>query len=113
MIESSDFAADSAKDRAHRLRDSGNCLYVFTGDANQKLDADIPQLRELKAKEHLQGLTLSTQAVLHELPRRSPLFELTIFLGRCFGIFMNNAFYGREPISPERWPALVELYTRC
>ena len=109
LIEFSDLASDNAKKRIDRLKEKGKKLYVLTGDAGQKLDIAISKLEELKETENIQGLILSTQAVLHELPRRSPGFNLPLFLGKCFSVYDFNAFYAREPIAPENWPDLVEL----
>ena len=109
LIEYSDSAADKAKKRAHQLQKSGKFLYVFTGDANQKLDIVLNKLEQLKKEKDIHGLVLSAQAVLHELPTRSPQYQLPVFLGRCFGLFNNNAFYAREPIAPIGWPDVVEL----
>lgn len=109
MIEIGDFAAKCARDRAAQLRQIDKYLYVLQGDAAQRLDDALSKLQELKNKHDIQVLVLSAQAVLHELPRRSPDFDMAVFLGRCFSIFEKNAFYSREPISPERWPDFVEL----
>ena len=109
MIEISDAAAESARNRSSRLRGFDKHLYVLQGDATQRLDDALSKLEELKDKGDIQGVIVSAQAVLHELPRRSPNFDMIIFLGRCFSIFEKNAIYSREPISPERWPDFVEL----
>ena len=103
MIEISDTAAESTRNRSAQLRENDKHLYVLQGDANQRL------LEDLKHECNIKGLVLSAQAVLHELPRRSPNFNMPVFLGRCFSIFAKNAFYCREPISPERWPNFVEV----
>lgn len=109
MIEFSDVAAKKARIRSDRLKEKGKILTVITGDANQKLDTAIAHLEDLKKMKGIRGLVLSMQAIIHELPKRSPNFELPIFLGRCFSIFKNNAFYGREPIAPTDWPDTVEM----
>lgn len=109
IIEHSDTAAEKARQRSLNLKEKNKFLYVFQGDANQRLDDALLKLNELKSRNDIHGLIVSAQAVLHELPRRSPNFNLHLFIGRCFSIFEKNVFYSREPIYPQGWPEFIEI----
>ena len=110
LLEISDEASSLARDRRDKLKkELGKELIVIQGDATQRMDDLLKKMKELKTVNNLSGLVLSTQAVIHELPRRSPGFRLSIFFGQLFSVFNNNLFYGREPMAPERWPETLEL----
>ncbi len=109
-LEISDDACDKARQRGKTISNELNKdLIVVQGDATQRLPDVLRHMEKLKHDNDLVGMVLSAQAVIHELPRRSPNFRISVFFGQLFRVFENNMFFGREPIKTERWPDIVEL----
>ncbi len=110
LVEISDAASDLARNRSKKLKkELGKSLVVIQGDTTQRMTDVLKKMEELSGEQNIDGLILSIQAVIHELPKRSPGFRSSIFFGQLFKVFSNNVFYGREPIKPERWPPTLEL----
>ncbi|KQC30230.1 PIG-L deacetylase family protein [Flagellimonas eckloniae] len=110
LVEISDEASSLARKRGDKLRSElGKELLVVQGDITQRMNDLIKMMKEFKSDRKLYGMILSTQAVIHELPKRSPGFRLSVFFGQLFSVYKNNIFYGREPMRPERWPETLEL----
>ncbi len=111
MIEISDSAVRRAVERVKQLAALGKELIVLHGDATAILDTGLRTLEGWCSTGDISGLVCSAQGVLHELPRRSPGFDLPIFLGKLFrsADWQTCAFYSREPCSPVGWPELVRI----
>lgn len=108
-LDTSDEGTVRARIKSENQKKVGKNLLVLQGDANLRLDDVLSYLNKLRESYNIDGLVVSAQAVLHELPSRSPNFNFPVFVGKCFSVFQNNAFYCREPILPERWPEFVEV----
>lgn len=111
IIEISDSGAARARERAKTIQSLGKNLVVIQGDAMTMLDQALQQLEKWLAAGEITGLVCSAQAVLHELPRRSATFDLTVFLGKLFrdSKWSTCSFYSREPGRPEGWPEKVQI----
>ncbi len=109
MIEISDDAAEAARQLSSELNAEGASLKVFQGDAAQRLPDAMAYLKSLKQTVEIDGLVVSAQAVLHELPSRSPGFDMLSYLGTMFKDFDINLLFAREPISSQSWPKRVRL----
>jgi hypothetical protein len=111
MVETSSAAVEIARDKAQQLARQGKKLVVLHGDATALLDQALEYLEGWCAKGEVTGLVVSAQAVLHELPTRSPSFDLPLFLGKIFRYSGWNvaAFYSREPCVPDGWPSKVRV----
>ncbi|ASJ75774.1 class I SAM-dependent methyltransferase [Granulosicoccus antarcticus] len=110
LVEISDSAANAAKEKSKEILDKyGKELRVMQGDLTQRLEELIREMNDFKNTANNPGLVLSMQAVLHELPKRSPGFRLSVFFGQIFSVFNKNVFFAREPIRVERWPEIVEV----
>jgi hypothetical protein len=75
----------------------------------QKLGELLQKLNEWKEAGDINGIVVSAQSVLHELPYRSPGFNANVFLGQLFKGWDNVFFCCREPCGPQGWPKLVQL----
>ena len=111
MIEIDSDGAAAAIRRATALSEHGKDFVVLQGDATGLLDEAILVAEEWCAAGAVDGLVCSAQGVLHELPARSPGFDLPVFLGK---VFRNPdwrvcAFYSREPSLPVEWPEQVRI----
>lgn len=111
IVELSDSGAQRARERAIELSKLGKELVVIQGDAMERLNDALESLEKWLARGEISGLVCSAQAVLHELPRRSPTFDLSVFLGKLFRDERWNAraFYSREPGRPEGWTENVRI----
>lgn len=112
MVEVDDRAADEAKSRAKELStELGKEFRVITGDVTAKLQEISTELGSYRKKQALSGIVCSAQAVLHELPRRSPGFNFSVFFGTIYKdpSWQTVAFYSREPCIPPNWPPTVEV----
>lgn len=84
MVEVSDSAVRRAAARVERLAALDKQLIVFQGDATALLDSSLRRLEDWCTAGKISGLVCSAQGVLHELSRRSPGFDLPVFLGKLF-----------------------------
>jgi len=112
MVEISNQAADLARDKARQISNELNKeMLVIEGDVTAKLQDIVNNLAIFKERYALTGIVCSAQAVLHELPRRSPGFDLSVFLGKIYQDpnWETVGFYSREPCKPFGWPDVVEL----
>jgi hypothetical protein len=111
MIEYGDVAVHWAAPRIERLATRGKQFVVLHGDATARLDTALQTLEAWCTSGEISGLVCSAQAVLHELPTRSPGFDLPIFLGKLFRHpdWQTCAFYSREPCTPAGWPQHVRI----
>jgi tetratricopeptide (TPR) repeat protein len=116
LVEVSEHAAKLARVRAQQVRSElQKEIRVFEGDVTSKLKDIAGELKIWKARYGLRGLVCSAQAVLHELPRRSPGFDLSVFFGTIFQEPDWNfvGFYAREPCKPPPGlPEFVQLQVR-
>ncbi len=111
LIEKDASAAEAARQAAAQLRRRARKrLFVIQGDACESLDECRATLQELRERG-IDGLVCSAQAVLHELPRRSPGYEPARFFGRLFSVSRIRFLYSREPVrlSSDKWPDDVWL----
>jgi len=112
MVEISEAAAKLARDRARRLSDEiGKTFLVIEGDVTSKLIDVGDKLTKCKSEHDLNGIACSAQAVLHELPWRSPGFDYSVFFGKIFRdpTWETVAFYSREPCIPPGLPEVIQL----
>lgn len=111
MIEISDEGATAARNRMIELARRGKEFVVLQGDATGLLDNALDVADKWHVSGAIDGLVCSAQGVLHELPSRSPGFDLPVFLGKVFRNpdWRACAFYSREPSLPEGWPQKVRI----
>jgi len=109
LLEYGTAAAASARKRISNLAKAGKTLLVIEGDAVQKLSEVSEALNAWKQAGYIDGIVVSAQSVLHELPYRSAGFSLSVFLGQLFKGWDNIFFYCREPCGPQGWPEVVQL----
>lgn len=111
IIEISDSGAERARERSKALSVLGKELLVVQGDAMGVLDQALEKLEQWLAEGAISGLVCSAQAVLHELPRRSPTYNLSVFIGKLFrkSEWSTCAFYSREPSRPQGWTESVMI----
>ena len=96
--ESANFATQTTEPL---IKQENGILEIITGDANQQLDNLINKLKQAK-KEGYYGVVLIFLGILHELPSRSPNFELSRYLSRATSVFENNCIFISEPFSPQK-----------
>lgn len=109
MIEFGTEAAAIARKRIPKLNEVQKALVVIEGDATQKLDEVIACLDEWKQSIGIDGIVVSAQSVLHELPHRSPGYKPNVFFGKLFKGWDNILVCCREPCAPQQWPEIVEI----
>jgi hypothetical protein len=111
LIEPSDYGAQEARKKGVLLAKDSKTLVVLQGDAMQRLDHCERELREWSKNYHMEGVILSIQSVLHELPSRSPKFDSNILLAKIFQNFGIRIFFCREPAKPQEgdWPSIVHI----
>lgn len=110
LLELSTSGCESARKKSKKLsKELNKELIVCEGDATQKLDEVIQIMENYNETDKINGLVLSIQSVLHELPRRSKNFRLSVFFGQLFSIFENNMFFCREPIKITGLPDIIEI----
>ena len=109
IVEPSDYGTEEARRRKQALKAKGKELIVLQGDAMQRLGDCSKKLREWKQRGYIDGVILSIQAVLHELPSRSLQYDPNVLLARIFEPFDLRMFYCREPASPRGWPSIVHV----
>ncbi len=117
MIEYSNSASDTAKESAKKLKEKYpyKTFHVICGDANDRLDEALNTIKGWQIKNsNLDGLILSCQAVLHELPRRSNNYQHSKFIGKVFRSKKLNtkAIYIREPCFPENWRSYENIFIK-
>jgi CheY-like chemotaxis protein len=108
-VEYSDYGAGRARERAQSLAMAGKELVIMQGDASQRLRDCSKKLEEWKQRGNIDGVLLSVQSVLHELPSRSPGFEPNLFLAEILRPFSIRLFFSREPAPPKDWPRTVQI----
>jgi len=109
LLECSDFGASEARKNIDNLSAIEKKLVVFQGDAMQRLNDCSKQLAIWKQNGLINGVILSVQSVLHELPYRSPNFDINVLLGQIFEPFQLRLFYSREPAKPTGWPNIIHI----
>jgi hypothetical protein len=109
LLEYSDAGAGRARERAKDLADHGKTMIVVQGDATQKLEEVRSTLTRFRDHNECSGLALICLGVLHELPTRSPNFDLNHFFSRLLGVMKNKLVFISEPCSPQNWPDRVQL----
>lgn len=109
VIEYSDYGAKMAQQRSENLKSKGKNLYVLHGDVMMRLKDCKSKLNEWKKDFGLEGVILSFQAILHELPTRSPKFDPNILFADIFNPFDVRIFYSKEPTFANDWPKIVHI----
>ena len=117
MIEYSQEGAEAARIRAKKLSriNPKKEFRVICGDATQQLESALDIIEDWRSEdESLDGLVLSCQAVLHELPRRSPNYNHTRFIGTIFrsNKLKTKGIYIKEPCFPENWNGHEKILMR-
>ncbi len=82
LLEYDNDAADIAQENA-KTRLPSKFIRVLCGDATQKIEACRRVLTEWREEGRIDGIVCSIQAVLHELPTRSPGFNLGHLIGEA------------------------------
>jgi hypothetical protein len=103
LLEFADEAVRTAEARAASL---GLKLVTLTGDAMQKVNMAMAQARQISDRLDKAPIVVTIMALLHELPSRSPGFDLTTFFSSLRGA---SVVLGREPIAPSNWTERVIL----
>jgi tetratricopeptide (TPR) repeat protein len=96
-------------ERVKRLEKQGKTLKMEIGDAMMRISSCRDHLLRWREQGGIYGIICSIQAVLHELPSRSPDFDIDTFLGTMFWDFAPCLLYMREPCRPDGWPDRVKL----
>ncbi|MCP4111149.1 MAG: toll/interleukin-1 receptor domain-containing protein [Desulfobacteraceae bacterium] len=109
LLEYDSDATDIARKKQEELSASGKTLKIITGDATQQISRCKDILLRWRDENKITGLIASAQAVLHELPFRSPDFHLGYFIGEIAWDWDPFLFYSREPCAPSDWPDEVEI----
>lgn len=109
LLEYNPNATDIAEERKQELQNLGKTLIIVTGDAFQQLERCKDQLLQWRKADVIDGTIVSMQAVLHELPTRSPGFDLNHFIGEITWDWDPFILYAREPCEPSEWPQDVEI----
>lgn len=110
LLEYNPVATEIAQEKRGRLRTLGKDLVIVTGDAMQQLKRCKDQFLDWQDSQRINGLIVSAQAVLHELPSRSPGFDLNHFIGEITWEWDPFLLYSREPCVPVDWPDRVEVH---
>ncbi len=110
LLEYDPTATEIAASRRDELRAMGKNLVVVTGDATQRLQHCKTQFLAWRESQQIRGLIVSAQAILHELPSRSPGFDLDHFLGEIIWDWDPFLLYTREPSTATDWPDRVEIH---
>ena len=100
---------NTARERQQQLEKVGKKLDVKIGDVSQQITTCKNQLLQWRREGLIDGLVCSAQAVLHELPSRSPGFDIEFVLGEMFWDWNPCLVYCREPCKPEGWPERIKL----
>jgi len=111
MVEFSDEAVKLAAMVLEDFSKKGKTVEVIHGDATRRLDDALLLLERWCQDREISGLVCSAQGVLHELPLRSPGFDIATFLGKIFRspLWLAGTFYAREPCLPIGWPEIVRI----
>jgi hypothetical protein len=109
LLEYDPAVVEKVIEEVNRLKTIGKCLTFIPGDATQQIDACRRQLDEWRRVGLIDTLVCSAQAILHELPSRSPGFHLAEFLSKVLSDWPRAIFICREPCAPTGWPSRVEL----
>lgn len=110
LLEFDPVATGIAQGRQSTLHSLRKELVIVTGDVMQQLRRCIDQFLDWQDSGQINGLVVSAQAVLHELPSRSPGFDLSHFMGEVCWEWDPFLFYSREPSPPADWPDRVEIH---
>jgi hypothetical protein len=109
LVETSDSGAARARESREVLMRNGKELVVLQGDAMHRIQDCGGILSGWRSKGMADGVILSLQSVLHELPSRSPRYDPNILLASIFEPFQRRVFYSREPATPKEWPPVVHI----
>jgi hypothetical protein len=110
LLEYNPSATMIAQEKRATLQKIGKELVIVTGDAMQQLKYCKDEFLDWRDAKKIDGLIVSAQAVLHELPSRSPGFDLNHFIGEITWDWDPFLFYSREPCAPVDWPKRVEIH---
>src|ERR1700694_3969803 len=100
---------DKMNQRKEALKLHGRTLEVKNGDISHQITMCKNQLLQWREHGLIDGLVCSAQAVIHELPSRSPGFDIDFLLGEMFWDWQPCLVFCREPCKPEGWPDRVKL----
>jgi hypothetical protein len=103
LLEFFDESTERAKQEAARRPIN---LVTLTGDATQKIDSAMREARSLSTKAGGIPILVTIMAVLHELPTRSPGFDLLEFFA---SLRDADVLIGREPVEPSNWSQPIIL----
>lgn len=109
LLEQSSSACETARTRIADLSRAGKELIVVEGDAQQKLAEALGHCTAWRDKCQIDGLLISIQSLLHELPSRSKGFDTRVYLANLLRGWDRLFFYSREPCGPQNWPNTVEI----
>lgn len=103
LLEYSDRSTERARLEASRR---GVDLKILTGDAMQKLPDAMAAAKSVARPAGEAPVLVTMMAILHELPSRSPSFDLLRFLALLGDA---SVIIGREPVEPSNWTEQVIL----
>jgi hypothetical protein len=102
-------ATDRAREDWKKLNLPGKDLLIITGDATQQIRKCRNVLDKYRKDKKIVGVITSLQAVLHELPSRSPQFFLHSFLSDIVYDWDPFLLIIREPCPPDGWSEVVQI----
>jgi hypothetical protein len=109
LLEYDNDAADIARNHTRpQIEAQGGRLEIIVGDAGQQLDTVRSTLEQEKA-QGATGLLCLCLAVIHELPRRSPGFDLNRYLARLCAVLPSNLVFLSEPCAPREPDSRLQL----
>ena len=85
------------------------CLEYVPGDASQQIDYCNSILKSWMDKGYIDIVICSAQAVFHELPFRSPSYNVNAFLHKILYGWKRCIFATREPCKPVGWPSRIGI----
>lgn len=92
-----------------RLKEMNKKIIYIPGDAYQQSEYCRRLIEKLYNDGEIENVICSVQAVFHELPFRSPNFNLRHFLSTVLGGWNRCILLCREPCMPVDWPEKVEI----
>ncbi|MBF0183128.1 MAG: hypothetical protein HQM06_01900 [Magnetococcales bacterium] len=113
LLEFDNYACNLARDKARNLASQGKTLEVVTGSVTDVMKDCQNILHKWRKEKKIDGVLVSVQAVIHELPFRAKQFDLLTFLSEMVEGWLDCPFIFicREPIKPFGWPEQVVLNT--
>ncbi|MBF0422572.1 MAG: hypothetical protein HQL73_06235 [Magnetococcales bacterium] len=110
LLEFDNRASNRARERQKELNDIGKHLEVLTGNISDLLTDCQSCLKSWRKAGKINGILVSIQAVMHELPTRGHNYSLTEFLSQLVDDWDPFIFISREPSIPSKWVGNVIIH---